>query len=92
MTHCVGCGASIPEGSSSCPECHKQTRKTISNAWYIIPIFMGWLGGLLMYLVIRDDDRDKAKRGLIVGIIITLAAYVPAIVLIGSLSWLFPGF
>ena len=48
--------------------------------WYLAPIFLGILGGIVMYLVIKDDDPKMAKKGLIVGLILTavsVIAYVP---------------
>ena len=29
--------------------------------WYLAPIFLGILGGIVMYLVIKDDDPKMAK-------------------------------
>ena len=33
-----------------------------SNAWYLLPIFIGMIGGIIGYLVIRKDDPQKAKN------------------------------
>ena len=58
----------------------ENTTKSHSGMWYLAPIFLGILGGIVMYLVIKDDDPKMAKKGLIVGLILTavsVIAYVP---------------
>ena len=35
--------------------------RRVSGAWWLLPIFMGWLGGLIAWLVNRDLDPDKAR-------------------------------
>jgi hypothetical protein len=53
-------------------------------AWWLLPILMGWMGGLLAWLLIRDQDRTRARAMLIAGIVSTVAwiviysALVPA--------------
>ena len=44
-----------------------------SNWWYILPILLGWIGGIIGYFVVRHDDPTLAKRVLILGIIISVA-------------------
>ena len=44
----------------------ENTTKSHSGMWYLAPIFLGILGGIVMYLVIKDDDPKMAKKGLIV--------------------------
>ncbi len=39
-----------------------------SGWWYILPIFFGIIGGLIAYFVIKQDDPDKAKNCLYLGI------------------------
>jgi hypothetical protein len=51
-------------------------RRQISGAWWLLPILMGWLGGLIAWLVNRDVDPDKARLMLIVGIIISVVLFV----------------
>jgi hypothetical protein len=38
-----------------------------SKTWYLLPIFMNILGGVIAYFAIRHDDLKKAKRCLIIG-------------------------
>lgn len=46
--------------------------KRPSKAWYLVPIFFGIVGGLVMYLVLKDEDRKMAKKGLVLSIILTV--------------------
>lgn len=48
-----------------------------SKLWYLIPIFLGIIGGLIAYLILKKDDSKLAKRCLIVGILTTI---IPMIV------------
>lgn len=41
-----------------------------SKSWYVLPIFLGLIGGLIAYVVIRHDDPRKAKNCLWIGLII----------------------
>lgn len=47
-------------------------RKPVSGAWWLLPIFMGWLGGLIAWLVTRDADPRKARAMLLTGIAISV--------------------
>ena len=62
----------------------ESTIKNHSGMWYLAPIFLGVLGGLVMYLVVKDDDPKMAKKGLIIGLILTaisVIAYVPLVII-----------
>jgi len=39
-----------------------------SNFWYILPLVLGLLGGIIAYFVLRKSDSKKAKICLIIGI------------------------
>ena len=41
-----------------------------SNWWYLLPIFLGVIGGIIAYFAIRKDDRKKAKKCLYLGLIL----------------------
>jgi hypothetical protein len=43
----------------------------VSGAWWLLPIFMGWLGGLIAWLVNKDVDQQRARQMLITGIAIS---------------------
>ena len=42
--------------------------KTRSNAWFLLPIFFGIIGGIIAFFMIRQDDPQKAKNCLYLGI------------------------
>ncbi len=41
-----------------------------SNWWYLLPIFLGIIGGIIAYFALRNDDRKKAKKCLYLGLIL----------------------
>jgi len=41
-----------------------------SGLWYLLPIFIGIIGGVIAYFVIKDDDPSKAKNCLYLGIVL----------------------
>ena len=98
MPFCFSCGSEVSPDVQFCSKCGKSLIKeqasgneTVSKKrsrwWYLLPIFLSWVGGLIMYFVIRVDDRKMAKNGLILGIILTV---IPAIImLMGILSYTF---
>jgi hypothetical protein len=51
----------------------------VSGAWWLMPIFLGWLGGLVAYFAVRDRDRGKAKAMLWTGIILSVIFTIIAI-------------
>jgi len=54
-----------------------------SSAWYLVPLFLGLIGGLIGYLVVKDQDKDMAEAilwlgfGLTIISIIALALIIP---------------
>ena len=44
-----------------------QSPKVRRKTWYLLPIFLNIIGGVIAYFVIRHDDPQKAKRCLIIG-------------------------
>jgi len=43
-----------------------------SGAWYLAPIFLGLIGGLVAWVVIRQDNPRMATNCVIVGLVITV--------------------
>ena len=43
-----------------------------SNWWYLVPIFLGIIGGVIAYFALKNDDPQKAKKSLYLGIILTV--------------------
>jgi hypothetical protein len=64
--------------------------KQHSKAWYLVPIFLGIIGGLIMYLILKDDNLSMAKKGLYLGIILTVVFVVLGIV-VGISSYFVSG-
>ena len=46
-------------------------KKGRSGAWYLLPIFLTIIGGVIAYFVIKEDDPKKAKNCLYLGIVLT---------------------
>ena len=69
---CDSCGVGLtPQASQpyySASESSVAIEKGTSWAWWLLPVFFTWLGGLIAWLVLRKDDNAKAKRLLWVGI------------------------
>jgi len=47
-----------------------QPEKQRSNWWYLVPIFLGIIGGIIAYFALRNDDRQKAKKCLYIGLVL----------------------
>ena len=62
------------------------TQKKPSGAWYLLPIFVCLLGGIIMYFILKDEHPKMAKKGLIVGIILSIPGIIIAIVLMGLIA------
>lgn len=77
---CWGCGKPTSPHQEVCLECgvllkQKKTEE-VSGVWWLLPIFMGWLGGLIAWLVNKDKDPQKSRKMLITGIAITAGILV----------------
>ena len=46
--------------------------KPRSNAWFLLPILFGLIGGVIAYFVLRKDDSIKAKTCVCIAITIGL--------------------
>lgn len=44
--------------------------RTRSNFWFLLPIFLSLIGGIIAYFVLCRDDPKKAKNCLYLGIIL----------------------
>lgn len=56
--------------------------KKRSNWWFLVPILLGLIGGIIAFFVLKHDDPKKAKNCLylgiglfIIGVIINLAIF-----------------
>jgi uncharacterized membrane protein YvbJ len=84
---CSKCGIGLTVSSQVTSSSH-QTRK--SRWWYLVPIFFGILGGIVAYLLLQDDDKELAKKCLVLGIVVTcimIAIYFLVFFMIGVMSY-----
>jgi len=79
---CSRCGVTNPEGSAFCKNCGSglvlQVRQAqaagktgTSPMWWLLPVFLLLVGGIITWLVLRKKDPVKARGALIVGIAIS---------------------
>ena len=54
-----------------------------SNWWYLLPIFLGIIGGIIAYFALRRDDREKAKKCMYLGLILLAVGIILDISLAG---------
>ncbi len=53
-----------------------------SGLWYILPILFGIIGGVIAYFVIKQDDPDKAKNCLYLGIVLLIIDIVAGLLFV----------
>ena len=63
-----------------------------SNAWYLLPIFIGMIGGIIGYLAIRKDDPQKAKNCIYIGIVMMVIGIIFNVIVLGVEGVANPGF
>jgi cytochrome bd-type quinol oxidase subunit 1 len=66
--------------------------KTRSNAWFLLPIFFGVIGGIIAFFILRQDDPQKAKNCLYLGIAFMIIGIIFNIVIAASIPDLDSGF
>ena len=54
--------------------------KPRSNWWFLLPIFLGIIGGIIAYFVLRHDDPRKAKNCLYLAITLFVIGIVIQVV------------
>ncbi len=60
------------------------TEKPKSNAWFLLPIFFGVIGGIAAFFILRRDDPSKAKNCLYLGLVFMIIGIILNIVLAAS--------
>ena len=66
--------------------------KQRSNFWFLLPIFVGLIGGIIAYFVLRNDDPKKAKNCLYLGIVLQIISLLLNILLISQIPEIEQGF
>lgn len=55
--------------SAAAPPARREVApRSVSGAWWLLPILAGWLGGLIAWLLVKDSDPRKARAMLLTGI------------------------
>ena len=57
----------------------------VSAAWWLLPIFFSFIGGIIAWACVKDRDPGMAKNCLILGIVITVVPFL-IVLLIGLVS------
>lgn len=78
----------MPNSITSCmyPE------KTRSNFWFLLPIILGLIGGIIAYFVLRQDDPKKAKNCLYLGIILAIIGLALNVLILTQIPEIEQGF
>ena len=61
----------------------EHTEISRSSMWYLLPILVGMIGGIIAYLAIRKDDPRKAKNCIYIGLVMVLIGILFNIMLLG---------
>ncbi len=63
-----------------------------SNWWFLLPIFLGLIGGVIAYFVLRHDDPRKAKNCLYLAIVLAILGIAINVIFGAQLMELDQGF
>jgi uncharacterized membrane protein YeaQ/YmgE (transglycosylase-associated protein family) len=66
--------------------------KSRSYMWYLLPIFVGLIGGIIAYWILRRDDPKKAKKCLYLGIVLAMVGIIINILIVTQIPDLAPDF
>ena len=87
---CSNCGAKIDSKAVICPSCGvKQATidEGVSSLWYLVPLFFGFIGGIVAWAVNKDRNPAKARKMLIFGILWTVLLIVLSILFSFLMVW-----
>ena len=54
----------------------------VSAAWWLLPIFFSFIGGIIAWVCVKDTDPRMAKNCLILGIILTVVPFAIGILFV----------
>ena len=66
--------------------------KTRSDVWFLLPIFLGLIGGVIAFFIFRQDDPRKAKNAIYLGIAFMIFGIILNIFIAASVPGLDSGF
>ena len=61
-----------------------------SAIWYLLPILLGPIGGIIGYFFVKNRDRKFAERLLIAGIIV-IAVYFVISIILAAITYIYFG-
>lgn len=68
------------------------SEKSRSNAWFLLPVFLGIIGGIIAYFVLRNDDPHKAKNCLYLGLVLMVIGIIFNMLIATSIPGIESGF
>ncbi len=66
--------------------------KSRSNAWFLLPIFFGVIGGIIAFFIIRNDDQRKANNCLYLGLVLMVIGIIFNIFVVATIPGIDSGF
>ena len=66
--------------------------KPRSNAWFLLPIFVGVIGGIIAFFILRQDDPEKAKNCIYLSLVLLLRDILTAMMIVNQVPGLDSGF
>jgi hypothetical protein len=72
---CETCGAPLrpnPPVVAAPVNNSRPTPQKTSVAWWLLPLFFSWVGGIIAWAIVRENDKTKARNLLIFGIIMSV--------------------
>ena len=66
--------------------------KSRSNAWFLLPIFFGVIGGIIAFFILRQDDPRKARNCLYLGIVFMIIGIILNVLIAATIPGLDSGF
>ncbi|KAF6247617.1 MAG: hypothetical protein HKP26_02560 [Nitrosopumilus sp.] len=70
----------------------EHTEKPRSNAWFLLPVFLGIIGGIIAFFILRQDDPRKARNCLYLGVVLMIIGIIFNILVASSIPGLDSGF
>ena len=65
MAFCPHCGKEVSPDAFACPACGHPLKQfqpavrpsePVSGLWWLLPLFLAWIGGLIAYFVLKDSE------------------------------------
>ena len=54
----------------------EQQKQKVSWTWFLLPIFLSIIGGMIGYYMLLNRDKQKAKGVLYVGIVVAIVEVI----------------